>query len=60
MGRSRKWKLENLRRINHIVLLMLQNRSFDQVLGHLTHPEDGNNSTFDGFDRRGKESDQNP
>jgi phospholipase C len=30
---------ENLRKVDHIVVLMLENRSFDQMLGYLSLPE---------------------
>ena len=49
-------ELENLQRINHIVLLMLENRSYDHVLGHWTHPDFGNNPEYDGL--TGNESNQ--
>ena len=32
--------------MDHIVLVLFENRSFDNVLGHLYGPEDGN--TFEG------------
>jgi len=35
---SEKQALENLKKIDHIVVLVLENRSFDQVLGYLSLP----------------------
>ena len=38
------WALDNLQKIEHFVVLMLENRSFDQMLGHLElegHDVDG-------------------
>lgn len=41
--------LENLQRINHVVVLMLENRSYDHVLGYLSHPGHGSRAEFDGL-----------
>ncbi|NJC98125.1 MAG: hypothetical protein FIB03_17615 [Anaerolineae bacterium] len=30
----------NLQKIEHVVVLMLENRSFDNLLGWLKHPDD--------------------
>ena len=32
------WAADNLAKIDHIVVVMMENRSFDQVLGHLARP----------------------
>lgn len=45
--------LEHLNKINHIVFLMLENRSYDHVLGHLSLPAYGNNPLYKGL--RGRE-----
>ena len=42
-------ELQNLRRIDHIVFLMMENRSFDHMLGYLSHPEHGKRSDVDGL-----------
>ncbi|MCP4456644.1 MAG: hypothetical protein GY816_01245 [Cytophagales bacterium] len=42
-------ELEQLNRINHIVVLMMENRSYDHVLGYLSHPDYGNNPDYEGL-----------
>lgn len=39
-----------LGRINHFVFLMMENRSFDHMLGHLSHPDFGDRDDVDGLD----------
>src|SRR5947208_11455792 len=42
--------LERLRRVEHIVVLMLENRSFDHMLGYLSLPTDKGGSGRDDVD----------
>lgn len=42
-------ELEALNRINHFVVLMMENRSYDHVLGWHSHPDHGNNPEFEGL-----------
>ena len=39
-----------LQRIDHFVFVMMENRSFDHMLGHLSHPEHGRRRDVDGLD----------
>lgn len=39
-----------LNRINHFVFVMMENRSFDHMLGHLSHPDHGGRNDVDGLD----------
>lgn len=39
-----------LQRIDHFVFVMMENRSFDHMLGHLSHPDHGRRSDVDGLD----------
>lgn len=39
-----------LSRITHFVFVMMENRSFDHMLGHLSHPEFGGRTDVDGLD----------
>lgn len=55
-GSQPESELDNLMRVNHFVLLMLENRSYDHVLGHLTHPRHGGDPVYDGL--TGEESNQ--
>jgi hypothetical protein len=41
--------LANLKRIKHFVILMQENRSFDHVLGYLSHPSYTNDPTYEGL-----------
>jgi len=38
------------RNVGTIIVLMMENRSFDNVLGHLRHPEDGNRAEVRGIE----------
>jgi len=42
-------ELTQLNRIKHIVVLMMENRSYDHVLGHLSHPDYGNDPRYNGL-----------
>lgn len=43
--------LDELKRnVDTIVVLILENRSFDNVLGHLRHPDEGNRPDVDGIE----------
>lgn len=44
--------LDNLNNIDHIVFLMLENRSYDHILGHLSLPAYGNNNSYEGLTGR--------
>ena len=33
---------DGMNRIKHVVVVMMENRSFDNVLGYLRHPDHGN------------------
>lgn len=48
--------LANLDKIEHIVVLMMENRSFDHMLGYLSHPDHGNRSDVDGLTRENANS----
>lgn len=39
-----------LQRIDHFVFVMMENRSFDHMLGHLSHPDHGGRNDVDGLD----------
>lgn len=39
-----------LGRIDHMVFLMMENRSFDHMLGYLSHPDFGNRADVEGLD----------
>ncbi len=41
--------LENLNRIDHFVVLMMENRSYDHTLGWRTHPDHGNDPNYNGL-----------
>lgn len=43
---------ERLGRVDHLVFLMMENRSFDHMLGYLSHPNHGNRSDVNGLDGR--------
>lgn len=47
MGASPKGLLG---RIDHFVFVMMENRSFDHMLGLLSHPDHGGRSDVDGHD----------
>ncbi len=51
--------LENLNNINHIVFLMLENRSYDHILGHHSLPAYGNNSLYKGLSGNERNSIEN-
>src|SRR5215216_5490929 len=52
--------LEQLRRIDHIVVVMMENRSFDHMLGYLSLPRpDGTAGRTDIDGLRGPEQDRN-
>ncbi|MEZ5935216.1 MAG: alkaline phosphatase family protein [Alphaproteobacteria bacterium] len=42
-------EMEALQRINHIVVLMMENRSYDHLLGYLTHPAHGGDPLYEGL-----------
>lgn len=42
-------ELGNLQRIDHFVILMQENRSYDHVLGYLSHPQHGNKPEYNGL-----------
>jgi phospholipase C len=42
-------ELAQLNAIDHIVVLMMENRSYDHVLGHLSHPDHGNDPRYNGL-----------
>ena len=44
---------DKTRAFDHIVVVLFENRSLDNVLGHLYGPEDG--KSFEGGDRQGLE-----
>jgi phospholipase C len=46
---------ERLGRVEHLVFLMMENRSFDHMLGYLSHPNHGNRSDVDGLDGRSRQ-----
>ena len=46
--------------IDTIVVVMMENRSFDHVLGHLRHPEYGNRTDVDGIEDLGNVNYLNP
>ena len=41
---------ERLARIDHLVFIMMENRSFDHMLGYLSHPDHGRRTDIDGLD----------
>jgi phospholipase C len=41
--------MSNSDAIDHVILVILENRSFDHVLGWMSHPKYGNNSAVDGL-----------
>lgn len=41
---------ELLANVQTIVIVMMENRSFDHVLGHLSHPDDGNRTDVEGIE----------
>jgi phospholipase C len=43
---------QRLGRVDHLVFLMMENRSFDHMLGYLSHPNHGARSDIDGLDGR--------
>jgi phospholipase C len=52
-GPMPSWASERLTsRIDHLVFLMMENRSFDHMLGYLSHPNHGRRSDIDGHDGR--------
>lgn len=44
-----------LDRIDHFVFVMMENRSFDHMLGHLSHPDFGGRADVDGLDGSARE-----
>lgn len=44
--------LTKLSRVKHLVFLMMENRSFDHMLGYLSHPSHGNRQDIEGLDGR--------
>ncbi|TLU61231.1 hypothetical protein FE810_15530 [Thalassotalea litorea] len=40
---------ESLNQINHLVFIMMENRSFDHMLGYLSHPDHGNRDDVEGL-----------
>jgi phospholipase C len=46
--------------IDTIVVVMMENRSFDHVLGHLRHPQYGNRTDVDGIEDTGNPAYVNP
>jgi phospholipase C len=53
-------RLELIQNIDTIVVVMMENRSFDHVLGHLHHPQYGNRSDVDGIEDTGNPAYVNP
>lgn len=43
-------RAELVQNVDTIVVVMMENRSFDHILGHLRHPEDGNRGDVDGIE----------
>jgi len=41
--------MPDLSKVKTIIIVMLENRSFDHMLGHLSHPSFGNNKEVDGL-----------
>jgi phospholipase C len=41
---------DKLNHVEHLVFLMMENRSFDQMLGYLSHPDHGARDDIDGLD----------
>jgi len=46
--------------VDTIVIVMMENRSFDHVLGHLRHPQHGNRPDVDGIEDTGNPAYLNP